>query len=88
MSARRRGSWDDDRPPARDVLGRVRLTAVGHFDRASPERVVREASWPMATVNSDEWWGYVGPHGMGRRRVPVCHAEREWARDNDGDGVR
>ena len=25
---------------------------------------------------------------MGRSRPTVCHAEREWARDDDGDGVR
>jgi len=25
---------------------------------------------------------------MGRRHATVCHAKREWARDDDGDGVR
>ena len=52
------------------------------------KRVVRKASWPMVTVNTDEWRGYAGLPGIGRRRVTVCHAEREWARDDDGDGVR
>jgi len=42
----------------------------------------------MVTVNTDEWRGYAGLPGIGRRRVTVCHAEREWARDDDGDGVR
>ena len=42
----------------------------------------------MVTVNTDEWRGYAGLPGMGRRRVTVCHADREWARDDDGDGVR
>ena len=26
--------------------------------------------------------------GVGRPRARVCHADREWARDDDGDGVR
>ena len=42
----------------------------------------------MVTVDTDEWRGYAGLPGMGRRRVTVCHAEREWARDDDGDGIR
>jgi len=25
---------------------------------------------------------------MGRSRATVCHAEKEWARDDDGDGIR
>jgi transposase len=42
----------------------------------------------MVTVNTDEWGGYNGLPEMGRSRPTVCHAEREWARDDDGDGVR
>jgi transposase len=90
--ARGHGSWDSDRPPVCGVVGRegghVRLTVTERSDRATLERVVREASRPMATVNTDEWGGYNGLAGMGRRHATVCHAEREWARDDDGDGVR
>ncbi len=68
--------------------GQVRLTVVEHPDGATLKRVVRKASWPMATVNTDEWRGYAGLPGMGRRRVTVGHADRGWARDDDGDGVR
>lgn len=42
----------------------------------------------MVAVNTDEWRGYDGLPGMGRTRSAVCHAEREWARDDDGDGAR
>jgi hypothetical protein len=42
----------------------------------------------MVTVNTDEWGGYNGLPEMGRRHATVYHAEREWARDDDGDGVR
>ena len=86
------GSWDSDRPPVCGVVGRqsghVRLTVTRRSDRATLEPVVRKASWPMAMIHTDEWGGYNGLTGMGRRHATVCHAEREWARDDDGDGVR
>jgi hypothetical protein len=41
----------------------------------------------MATVDTDEWRGSNGLPASHRDRAAVCHAEREWARD-DGDGGR
>ena len=49
---------------------------------------MRRASWPMVEVNTDEWGGYDGLPEMGRSRATVCHGEKEWARDDDGDGIR
>jgi transposase len=49
---------------------------------------VQRATWPKTTVNTDEWPGYGGLAGIGRRHVTVCHAAGEWARDDDGDGIR
>jgi transposase len=90
--ARGHGTWDNDRPPVCGVVGResgrVRLTVAEHSDEATLRRVVRKASWPGAAVNTDEWQGYNGLPAIGRGRATVCHAEREWARDDDGDGVR
>ncbi len=57
-------------------------------DGETLQRVVRRSTWPMVAVNTDEWQGYNGLPGMGRFRSTVCRAEREWARDDDGDGVR
>jgi hypothetical protein len=68
--------------------GQLRLTVAGHSDEATLRRVVRKASWPGANVNTDEWRGYNGLPAIGRDRATVCHAAREWARDDDGDGVR
>src|SRR3954453_13114065 len=86
------GTWDTDRPPVCGVVGResgrLRLTVVEHSDGTTLKKVVRKASWPMVTVNTDEWRGYAGLPGMGRRRVTVRHADREWARDDDGDCIR
>lgn len=68
--------------------GELRLTVAERSDCETLERVVMRATWPMATVNTDEWGGYDGLPAMGRSRPTVCHAEGEWARDDDGDGVR
>ena len=86
------GTWENDRPPVCGVVGResgeLRLTVTERSDRETLERVVRRATWATVTVNTDEWGGYNGLPGTGRFRSTVCHAEREWARDDDGDGVR
>jgi transposase len=43
-----------------------------------------------ATVCTDEWGAYEHLPEKGRPHPTVCHAlgQREWARDDDGDGVR
>ena len=86
------GSWENDRPPVCGVVGResgqVRLTVVEHSDGATLERVVRRASGPMVTVNTDERGGYNGLPAMDRRHATFCHAVRVLARDDDGDCVR
>jgi len=66
----------------------VRLTVVGNSDGETLRKVVRKASWPGATVYTDEWRGYARLAEMGRGHATVCHAERERARDDDGDGIR
>jgi transposase len=42
----------------------------------------------MVAVYRDEWCGYNGLAGMSRWHATVCHAKKEWARDDDGDGIR
>ncbi|MBV8557896.1 MAG: transposase, partial [Planctomycetaceae bacterium] len=86
------GSWDNDRPPVCGVVGREsghrRLTVGEHPDGATLRRVVRTASWPQVTVHIDEWQGYNGLPEIGRSHATVCYAAHEWARDDDGDGIR
>ena len=90
--ARGHGTWDSDRPPVCGVVGReggaVRLSVERHSDGATLNRVAREATSPPARVNTDEWSGYDRLAETGCSRVAVCHAAGEWARDDDGDGVR
>ena len=90
--ARGHGTWENDRPPVCGVVGREGGPDPADGGRAvrrrDAGRVVRRASWPMVRVNTDEWGGYNGLPEMGRCRATVCHAAREWARDDDGDGIR
>ena len=86
------GTWENDRPPVCGVVGResgqVRLTVAEHSDGETLRRVVGEVTTPRAMVYTDEWGGYNGLPGMGRGHATVCHKIGEWARDDDGDGVR
>jgi transposase len=43
-----------------------------------------------AIVNTDEWAPYQHLTATGRYHQTVCHARGrgEWARDDDGDGIR
>lgn len=47
---------------------------------------------PGTVVNTDEWSAYDGLPRDGRIRNKVCHklesGGHEWARDDDGDGIR
>jgi transposase-like protein len=69
---------------------RVYLEVVERADRATLERVVEDNTTPGCTVYTDEWRPYAHLSELDREHVTVCHApgRREWARDDDGDGVR
>jgi transposase len=90
--ARGHGTWEGDRPPVCGVVGRaggqLRLSVERHADAGTLNRVVREASEPPARVHTDDWRGYDRLAQTGHPRSSVCHGAGEWARDDDGDGVR
>ena len=50
--------------------------------------MVSESAAPGAAVNTDEWRGYSWLARLGFAHRTVRHTDREWARDDDGDGVR
>lgn len=66
------------------------MRVVGHTDGATLRSFVLGATVASATVNTDEWKGYNGLAKAGRAHATVCHSpsNREWARDDDRDGVR
>ena len=68
--------------------GQARLRVVARSDRATLEPLVVAMTLPGATVYTDEWAAYGRLPERGRGHATVCHAAGEWARDDDGDGVR
>lgn len=92
--ARGHGTWDNDRPPIAGVVGResgqIRLEVCHNSDRATLQEIVENTTKPGATVNTDEWGAYNSIPETGRIHKTVCHTpgKREWARDDDGDGIR
>ena len=72
------------------ATGRVRLEVARQSTGATLLDFVGRATGPGVTLNTDEWQGYNGVAATGRGHATVCHTpgQREWARDDDGDGVR
>lgn len=65
--------------------GQVRLRVVHHTDGKTLTRHVARFTTATARVNTDEWQGY---SRVAREHVTVNHGQQEWARDEDGDGIR
>ncbi|HMB04247.1 MAG TPA: hypothetical protein VKP69_10980 [Isosphaeraceae bacterium] len=57
--------------------GQVRLAVVAPSDGAALQEVVRRASGPMTTVNTEEWQGYSHLPQMERGQAMVCQAAGE-----------
>jgi transposase len=86
------GTWDVDKPPVLGVVGRgtgrVRLRVGRHAGETELIPAVRSAAPAGASAYTDEWPGYARLSWDGYGHATVCHSRREWARDDDGDGVR
>ena len=86
------GSWDVDRPPVLGAVGRssgrTRLVVAPRAGEAQLVPAVRAAAAAGAAVDADEWSGYARLAWDGYGHATVCRAHKEWARDDDGDGVR
>ena len=65
--------------------GQVRLRVLRRTDGERLRPHVHGCTGPEATVYTDEWKGY---NQVKRNRQTVCHGEGQWARDEDGDGIR
>jgi transposase len=83
------GTYDNDRPPIVGTVGRqtgnVRLRMVKHTDGETLCTHVEQFTQDDTLTYTDEWRGY---HHLDRPHATVCHAQKEWARDDDGDGLR
>jgi transposase len=83
------GTYANDRPPVVGTVGRrsaqCRLRVCEQTDGVTLRHPLHGYTLPRATCYTDEWRGY---SRVERTRCTVCHGRGEWARDEDGDGVR
>jgi transposase-like protein len=86
------GTMENDRSPILGVVGRtsgqVRLTVCDDTRRATIRPQVESDTESTTTLYTDEWAAYDRIAATGRGHATVCHSRHEWARDDDGDGVR
>ena len=68
--------------------GELRLCVVHRASAAELEPLVEARVAPGATVNTDEWRSYSRLAALGHPHPTVAHVAGEFARDDDGDGVR
>lgn len=83
-----RGTWDNDRPPVLGVIGRsskqVRLRVGQDVKKVTLHRHVHTFTRSDSLVLTDENDSY---NGLKRAHQRVSHLVKEWARDDDGDGL-
>ena len=86
------GTRANDRPPIQGVVGRtsgqIRLTVGENRQQQTIQPQGDRATTRTATVSTDESSAYTQVSDTGRAHHTVCHSQREYARDDDGDGVR
>ena len=86
------GTMENDRPPVLGVVGRtsgqIRLTVCDNTQQATIRPQVEVDTEPMTTLYTDEHSAYNHIAETGRGHATVCHSRGEWARDDDGDGIR
>jgi transposase-like protein len=86
---RGRGTFANDRPPVLGTIGRerkqVRLRVVSDTTSATVCAHVHQFTQEETHLYTDEYDSY---NAVQRSRSTVAHGHKEWARDDDGDGVR
>src|SRR5581483_1999452 len=69
-----------------DTLSQGQLTSQGSWGDAASVRRAGDGGRRHGVHR--RWAGYCRLAETGRRHATVCHTAYEWARDDDGDGVR
>jgi len=87
-----RGTFENDRPPILGVVGRdsgqIRITVCDNVKQTTIQPEVEQDTKPDVSVYTDENQAYDHLSETGRSHSSVNHSQGEWARDDDGDGVR
>ena len=87
-----RGTMENDRPPILGVVGResgqIRLTVCDNVQQETIQPQVEDNTKAQTTLYTDECSAYNHINETGRNHATVSHSQKEWARDDDGDGVR
>ena len=82
------GTYANDRPPVVGTVGdrgQCRLRVRAHTDGKTWQNQVHGYTQKDTSCYTDEWQGY---HRINRVHHTVGHGQKEWARDDDGDGIR
>ncbi len=86
---RGRGTFANDRPPVVGTVGRqtgqVRLRVTPDTKQVTLRDHVERFTGEGTHSYTDEYASY---KTIQRPRSTVAHGQREWARDDDGDGIR
>ena len=86
---RGRGTFANDRPPVVGTIGRetgqVRLRVTKNTKQVTLRQHVEQFTDQGAHIYTDEYDSY---NTIQRQRSTVAHGQKEWARDDDGDGIR
>ncbi len=86
------GTMDNDRPPVLGVVGRttgqIRLKVCDNTQQATIQPQVENDTLDDTNLCTDESSAYNHIGQTGRKHATVCHSAHEWARDDDGDGIR
>jgi len=87
-----KGTMANDRPPVLGVVGResgqIRLDVCDDTQQDTIQPEVEQKTEPTTTLYTDESNAYNRVARTGRGHGTVCHSQKEWARDDDGDGIR
>jgi transposase-like protein len=86
---RGRGTFANDRPPVVGTIGRetglVRLRVIPDTKQTTLREYVEQFTAEGTHIYTDEYDSY---NTIQRTRSTVAHGHKEWARDEDGDGIR
>ena len=87
-----KGTMKNDRPPIQGIVGResgqIRLTVCDNTRQDTIQPEVEAKTTEEATLYTDESSAYQRVASSGRGHGTVCHSKWEFARDDDGDGIR